>query len=171
MPTQMQRMRELAAAKSRLKLADPPADAPELEPEPQAIAQAAEARPVAAPAPPKRARAPRAGRTAPPMPAQQPRQPRTDRKPAAAGDKLETFPHRVTLTTSYEQADDLDAIRVAENRRLREAGHEQVYTVTGLIRAAVDVCLSDPKLTARMIRAAAEPRLSGRGGIGTRRPT
>lgn len=154
MPTAKQ-LRELAAARSRVKLTE----VPPLPAEPEQSTPAAE--PAA-----KRTRTPR---VVTPMPDQQPRQPRKERAPAAPADKPETFPHRVTLTTSYEQADDLDTIRVAENRRLREAGHEQVYTTTGLIRAAVDVCLSDPKLRARMIKAAGEPRLSGRGGIGTRR--
>jgi hypothetical protein len=93
------------------------------------------------------------------MPAEQPARPR---KTTAAKDEG-AFPVRITQTLSYAQGDALDELCRAENRKRRDAGHEQVYTVTGLIRAAIDVCMSDPRLTKRMLTAAAEPRLSGRG--------
>jgi hypothetical protein len=96
-----------------------------------------------------------------PMPAEQPPRPR---KTAAAKDNEPgAFPVRITQTLSYAQGDSLDELCRGENRKRRDAGHEQVYTVTGLIRAAIDVCMSDPRLQARMVKAAAEPRLSGRG--------
>jgi hypothetical protein len=106
----------------------------------------------------KRTRTPRAAA----MPAEQPPAARRV-KAAAKADEPGAFPNRVTQTLSDVQFDALDELNRKLNRERRAAGHEQVYTVTGLIRAAIDVCMSDPRLQARMVKAAAEPRLSGRG--------
>lgn len=115
---------------------------------------------LAEPAPPPAVAKPAVrAETSAAMPAEQPRR----AKAAAAGDDRGAFPARITQTLSYGQRDALEELSRIENFKRRDAGHEQVYTVTGLIRAAIDVCMSDPRLQARMMKAAAEPRLSGRG--------
>lgn len=72
------------------------------------------------------------------------------------------LPDAAITAVQYDQLTDLCR---AENRKLRRDGHEQVFTMTGLIRAAVFVCLADPRLTARLLKVAADPRLAGGGGI------
>ena len=77
-----------------------------------------------------------------------------------------TFPVRVSLTMSYDQSDDLDEIRIRENRKRRQRGLEQLHTRTGLLRAALAVVLDDPRLVEKMVTVAESPSVSGRGGIG-----